>query len=63
MYNYYIASLQGLRRAIDNRIDSEIEEAMRKRGDSEKLKDSLRYIIEDDNVLAGRLKKYETMGI
>ncbi len=45
MYNYYIASLQGLRRAIDNRIDSEIEEAMRKRGDSEKLKDSLRYII------------------
>lgn len=63
MYNYYIASLQGLRRTIDNRIDSEIEEAMRKRGDSEKLKDSLRYIIEDDNVLAGRLKKYETMGI
>lgn len=63
MYNYYIASLQGLRRSIDNKIDSEIEEAMRGRRNSEKLKDSLRYIIEDDNVLDGRLKKYETIGI
>lgn len=63
MYNYYIAGLQGLRRSIDNKIDSEIEEAMRGRGNSEKLKDSLRYIIEDDNVLDGRLKKYETIGI
>lgn len=63
MYNYYIVNLQSLRRAIDDRIDSEIQETMRGRGNSEKLKDSLRYIIEDDSVLAGSFKRYETVGI
>lgn len=63
MYNYYIASLQGLRRSIDNKIDSEIEEAMRGRGNSEKLRDSLEYLIEDSNVLSGAFKKYEAIEI
>lgn len=63
MYNYYIAGLQILRKNIENKIDSEIEEVMRGRGNSKNLKDSLEYLIEDDSVLNGRFKKYETMEI
>ena len=63
MYNYYIAGLQVLRKNIENKIDSEIEEVMRGRGNSKNLKDSLEYLIEDDSVLNGRFKKYETIEI
>jgi len=33
---------------------------MRGKGNSENLKDSLEYLIEDSNVLSGAFKKYET---
>ncbi len=61
MYNHYIAGLLDLRRNIENRIDGEIEDVMRGKGNSEKLKDSLEYLIEDSNVLSGAVKKYETI--
>lgn len=63
MYNHYISGFLDLRRNIENRIDNEIEEVMRGRGSSEKLKDSLKYLIEDSNVLNGAFKKYETIEI
>lgn len=63
MYNHYIAGLLDLRRNIESRIDGEIEDVMRGRGNSEKLKDSLEYLIEDSNVLNGAFKKYEVMRI
>ena len=60
-YNNYIVALQVLRRGLENRIDNEIEECMRGRGDSSRLKDSLEYIIETSNVLKGAYKEDETM--
>lgn len=63
MYNHYISGLLDLRRNIESRIDGEIEDVMRGKGNSEKLKDSLEYLIEDSNVLSGAVKKYETIEI
>lgn len=59
-YNNYIAALQSLRKDLENRIDNEIEECMRGRGDSAKLKDSLEYVIEQSQVLRGTYKEDET---
>lgn len=59
-YNNYIAALQSLRKDLENRIDNEIEECMRGRGDSAKLKDSLEYVIEESQVLRGTYKEDET---
>lgn len=58
-YNPYINGLISLRKEFENRIDVEIEEVMKGRGNSEKLKDSLSYIIENDNILKGCYKEYE----
>jgi hypothetical protein len=63
MYNHYIAGLLDLRRNIESRIDGEIEDVMRGRGNSEKIKESLEYLIEDSNVLNGAFKKCETIEI
>lgn len=60
-YNNYIVALQGLRKSLEDRIDSEIEECMRGRGNSERLKDSLLYLIEDSGVLKGIYKEDEAM--
>ena len=60
-YNNYIIELQSLRRSLENRIDNEIEECMRGRGDSSRLKDGLEYIIETSNVLKGLYKEDEIM--
>ena len=59
-YNNYIATLQSLRKDLENRIDNEIEECMRGRGNSAKLKDSLEYVIEQSQVLRGTYKEDET---
>ncbi len=59
-YNNYIAGLQALRRQIDNRIDNEIEDCMRGRGDSDRLKESLVYILNDNAVINGAYKEEET---
>ncbi|MBQ2886476.1 MAG: hypothetical protein IJE43_22380 [Alphaproteobacteria bacterium] len=59
-YNNYISSLQSLRKDLENRIDNEIEECIRGRGDSEKLKSSLEYIVEQSQVLQGVYKDDET---
>lgn len=59
-YNNYIAALQSLRKDLENRIDNEIEECMRGRGDSAKLKDSLEYVVEQSHVLRGIYKEDET---
>lgn len=61
MYNQYIAGLISLRRELNNIIDSEIEEAMRGRGSSEKLKDSLEYRLEEAQILHGRYKEHEAI--
>ena len=60
-YNNYIIELQSLRRSLENRIDNEIEECMRGRGDSSRLKDSLEYVIESSNVLKGAYREDENM--
>lgn len=60
-YNRYIAALQGLRKELENRIDNEIEEVMRGRGDSTRLKDSLEYVIESSKLLDGLYKDEEQM--
>lgn len=59
-YNAYINALISLRKDLDNRIDNEIDECMRGRGDSANLKESLRYIIDVSKVLNGAYKEYET---
>lgn len=60
-YNSYIIALQALRRDVEHRIDNEIEECLRGRGDSSRLKDSLEYLIETSNVLKGIYKEDEQM--
>lgn len=60
-YNSYIMALQALRRDVEHRIDNEIEECLRGRGDSSRLKDSLEYLIETSNVLKGIYKEDEQM--
>ena len=60
-YNNYIITLQSLRRSLEDRIDNEIEECMRGRGDSSRLKDSLEYVIESSNVLKGAYREDENM--
>lgn len=60
-FNRYIVALQGLRKEFENRIDSEIEETLRGRGDSAKLKDSLEYIIESSKLLDGLYKEDEQL--
>jgi hypothetical protein len=60
-FNRYIAALQGLRKESENRIDSEIEETMRGRGNSARLKDSLEYIIESSKLLDGLYKEEEQL--
>ena len=60
-YNNYIIALQSLRRSLEDRIDNEIEECMRGRGDSSRLKDSLEYVIESSNVLKGAYREDENM--
>lgn len=47
-YNNYISGLMSLRRKLHSRIDNEIEDIMRNRGNPEILKESLTYIIEED---------------
>lgn len=56
--NQYIDGLLVLRRRIDDLIDNEIRNTCRGQGNSEILKDSLEYIIEDQ-VLNGRYKADE----
>ena len=58
-YNVYASSLLDLRREIESRIDSEVEDWMRGRADSGKLKESLLYIIEHNYALDGGYKKEE----
>ena len=60
-YNNHIIALQSLRRSLEDRIDNEIEECMRGRGDSSRLKDSLEYVIESSNVLKGAYREDENM--
>ena len=60
-YNNYIIALQSLRRSLEDRIDNEIEECMRGRGDSSRLKDSLEYVIESSNVLKGAYREDKNM--
>ena len=60
-YNNYIITLQSLRRSLEDRIDNEIEECMRGRGNSSRLKDSLEYVIESSNVLKGAYREDENM--
>lgn len=60
-YNNYIAALMSLRKSFEERIDNEIEECMRGRGNSSKLKDSLEYMIENSPLLGGQFKGEETM--
>ena len=59
VYNVYLSSLLDLRRELENRIDSEVEDCMRGRADSEKLKESILYIIEHNYALDGGYKQYE----
>ena len=59
-YNNYIVSLQDLRRRIEQRIDNEIEDCMRGRGNSERLKESLEYILNDNSALRGHYKDEES---
>ena len=59
-YNRYIAELMSLRKSLENRIEDEIEECMRGRGNSAKLKESLEYIIEESHVLKGIYKEQES---
>lgn len=61
--NQYISGLLSLRREIDNRIDNEIEDVIRKCGNSCQLKKSLEYVIEDNAALNGRYSKYEKNNI
>ena len=58
-YNVYIEALMALRRDLENRIDNEIDECMRGRGDSAKFKESLKYVIETSKVLNGVYKEDE----
>lgn len=58
-YSIYASALLDLRRELENRIDSEIEDWMRGRADSEKLKESLLYIIEHNYALNGGYKQDE----
>ena len=58
-YNNYIVALQSLRREIESKIDNEVEECMRGRGDSKRLKESFEYIIETSHVLNGVYKNEE----
>lgn len=60
-YNHYISGLLELRRRLDNRIDNEIEDCMRNRGNSESLKESLLYILNDNAAINGAYKKEETV--
>lgn len=59
MFNSYISGLLSLRREIDNRIDNEIEDCTRERGDSEGLVHSLEYILKNNVTLSGRYKNDE----
>ena len=59
MFNLYISGLLNLRREIDNKIDNEIEECTRGRGDSEGLVHSLEYILQNNATLSGRYKNDE----
>lgn len=58
-YNVYASALLDLRRELEQRIDSEVEDWMRGRGDSEKLKESLSYIIECNYALNGGYRRAE----
>lgn len=58
-YNNYIVALQALRREIENKIDNEVEECIRGRGDSKRLKESFEYIIDTSHVLNGTYKDEE----
>lgn len=53
-YNDYIEALLNLRRNFEIKIDNEIEECMRGRGDSNRLKESLESLISNSNVLKGK---------
>jgi len=59
-YNNYIESLMNLRRNIETKIDNEIEECMRGRGNSRNLKESLEYLINNSKVLNGKYSEDET---
>lgn len=60
MYNNYISGLMSLRRDLDNLIDNEIEDTLRGRGNSESLKESLMYKLNDAGAINGRYKEDET---
>lgn len=59
-YNNYIEALLALRRNFETKIDNEIEECMRGRGDSNRLKETLEYLISDSAVLRGKYIDEET---
>lgn len=52
-FNQYVSSLLSLRQELANKIDAEIDSWMRGRADSEHLKESLLWIIEESSVLKG----------
>ena len=58
-YNVYVSALLDLRRELESRIDSEVEDWMRGRADSERLKESILYIIEHNYALDGGYKQDE----
>lgn len=61
MYNNYISGLLSLRRELDNLIDNEVEETLRGRGDSARLKESIKYRLNDTGAINGRYKEEETV--
>lgn len=60
-YNPYILSLMTLRKSIENRIDVEIEETMRGRGNHKNLKESLKSMIDESTAIRGRYSEYENI--
>ena len=58
-FNQYLSSLLGLRQGLENKIDAEIDSWMRGRADSEHLKESLLWVIEESSVLKGFYKDSE----
>ena len=62
-FNQYLSSLLTLKNDLINKIDGEIEAWMRGRADSEHLKQSLLYVIEDSSALKGLYKEWEAKNV
>ena len=58
--NNYISGLLALRREINSRIDTEIENTIKGRGNSRGFKESITYVVEESPVLNGRYREDET---